>query len=52
MEAEVLWFFCGLGVGLLADLVLVLHMLKPIKERVSHLETENNISKAMEAMDD
>jgi hypothetical protein len=49
---SVLWFFFGLGVGLALDFVLVLHMLKPIKERISHLETENNISKAMEAMYD
>ena len=36
---EVLWFFFGLGVGLLADFLLVLHMLKPIKRRIITLET-------------
>ena len=35
---EVLWFFFGLGVGLLADFLLVLHMLKPIKRRITTLE--------------
>ena len=32
---EVFWFLFGLGVGLLLDFVLVLHMLKPIKKRMA-----------------
>lgn len=35
---EVFWFLFGLGVGLLADFLLVLHMFKPIKKRISKLE--------------
>jgi|APGre2960657373_1045057.scaffolds.fasta_scaffold53152_2 hypothetical protein len=47
---EVLWFLFGLGVGLLADFLLVLHMLKPIKKRISKLEIKTNINR-LEAKD-
>lgn len=33
-----LWFFFGLGLGLALDFVLVVHMLKPIKNRIDELE--------------
>jgi len=35
---EVFWFLFGLGLGLFADFLLVLHMLEPIKKRISKLE--------------
>ncbi len=35
---EAVWFFVGLLVGLALDFVLVLHLLKPIKQRISDLE--------------
>lgn len=35
---DVLWFLIGLTVGLLADFVLVLHMLKPLKKRLDKIE--------------
>ncbi len=35
---EALWFFFGLGLGLGLDFLLVVHMLKPIKKRISNLE--------------
>lgn len=41
---EVFWFLFGLGLGLLLDFVLVLHMLKPIKERISKLENYDKTS--------
>jgi hypothetical protein len=47
---ELLWFLFGLGVGLLADFVLVLRMLKPIKKRISKLEIKTNINR-LEAKD-
>jgi len=34
----VFWFFVGLVLGLALDFVLVLHMLKPFKERILKLE--------------
>ena len=35
---EIVWFFIGLGLGLGLDFLLVVHMLKPIKKRISELE--------------
>jgi len=35
---SILWFLLGLGVGLLADFILVLVMLKPLKDRINKLE--------------
>lgn len=35
---ELFWFLFGLGVGLLLDFFLVLHMLKPIKRQINKLE--------------
>jgi len=40
---SLLWFFFGLGIGLALDFVLVLHMLKPIKNRIDKLESEVNL---------
>jgi hypothetical protein len=36
------WFLSGLFLGLLLDFVLVLHMLRPIKKRISELESLKN----------
>ena len=35
---ELIWFCFGLSVGLLADFLLVLHMIKPLKKRIFNLE--------------
>lgn len=38
---QVLWFFIGLFVGLVLDFFLVVHMLRPIRERLASLADEN-----------
>jgi len=35
---SLLWFLFGLFLGLGLDFLLVLHMLKPLKKRISNLE--------------
>jgi hypothetical protein len=37
---EAVWFFAGLFLGLALDFLLVLHMLSPIKRRISELESK------------
>ncbi len=39
---SLLWFFFGLGLGLALDFILVLHMLKPLKNRIDKLEAGSN----------
>ena len=38
---SLLWFLFGLGIGLFADFILVLMMLKPIKKEIARLEAGN-----------
>jgi hypothetical protein len=40
---DIVWFFVGLGVGLLADFFLVLHMLKPLKATIAKLEAGTKV---------
>jgi len=35
---SLIWFLFGLFLGLGLDFILVLHMLKPLKKRISELE--------------
>ena len=39
---SILWFLLGLFLGLGLDFILVLHMLKPLKNRIDKLEAGNN----------
>ena len=39
---SLLWFLFGLFLGLGLDFLLVLHMLKPLKDRLDKLENKNN----------
>ena len=39
---SILWFLFGLFLGLGLDFILVLHMIKPLKNRIDKLEAETN----------
>ena len=39
---SILWFLLGLFLGLGLDFILVLHMLKPLKNRIDKLEAGSN----------